>query len=132
MASIFYDCESNWNAFNDYTTIAEVINGVNTQVHIQPEDLRKIYGFTACGALIKDKLFWIYTYDQHTHVFPEVGIPYNPANFYTLPLAALPSGSTCYLTGSSTPLLSPIKTVGSAAIQQPQNSPKWRAPFGPR
>jgi outer membrane receptor protein involved in Fe transport len=105
----FYDRESNWNAYNDYTTIAEVINGVNTQVHIKPEDLRKIYGFTAGGPLIKDKLFWIYTYDQHTHVFPEVGIPYNPANFYTLPLAALPSGSTCYLTGSGTPPAHPYQ-----------------------
>ena len=99
----FYDRESNWNAFNDYTTIAEVVNGVNTQVHIKPEDLRKIYGFTAGGALVKDKLFWIYTYDQHTHVFPEVGIPYNPANFYTLPAAAVPSGAACSLTGSATP-----------------------------
>ena len=45
----------------------------HTSQHIKPEDLRKIYGFTAGGALIKDKLFWIYTYDQHTHVFPEVG-----------------------------------------------------------
>lgn len=99
----FYDRESNWNAFNDYTTVAEVVNGANTTVHIKPEDLRKIYGFTAGGALIKDKLFWIYTYDQHTHVFPEVGIPVNPANFYTLPLAAVPAGANCYLAGSSTP-----------------------------
>ena len=99
----FFDRESNWNAFNDYTTIAKVVNGVNTQVHIKPEDLRKIYGFTAGGAIIKDKLFWIYTYDQHTHVFPEVGIPYNPANFYTLPATAVPSGATCFLNGSSTP-----------------------------
>jgi outer membrane receptor protein involved in Fe transport len=99
----FFDRQSNWNAFNDYTTIAKIVNGVNTQVHIKPEDLRKIYGFTAGGSLIKDKLFWIYTYDQHTHVFPEVGIPYNPANFYTLPAAAVPSGATCFLTGSATP-----------------------------
>lgn len=99
----FYDRESNWNAYNDYTTITALVNGVNTTEHIKPEDLRKIYGFTVGGALIKDKLFWIYTYDQHTHVFPVVGIPYNPANFYTLPTAAVPTGATCYLTGSSTP-----------------------------
>jgi hypothetical protein len=94
----FYDRESNWYAYNDYTTIAQAINGVSTQVHIKPEDLRKIYGFTAGGALIKDKLFWIYTYDQHTHVFPEVGIPVNPAFFNVLPLTALPTGAVCNLT----------------------------------
>jgi Carboxypeptidase regulatory-like domain/TonB-dependent Receptor Plug Domain len=97
----FFDRESNWNAFNDYTTIAKV--GSTTPVHIKPEDLRKIYGFTAGGPLKRDKLFWIYTYDQHTRVFPFVGIPYNPTQFSTLPLTAPPSGATCYLNGSSTP-----------------------------
>jgi Carboxypeptidase regulatory-like domain/TonB-dependent Receptor Plug Domain len=97
----FYDRESKWNAFNDYTTIAKA--GSTTPVHIKPEDLRKIYGFTAGGPLIKDKLFWIYTYDQHTRVFPFVGIPYNPTQFATLPATAPPTGATCYLTGSATP-----------------------------
>ena len=61
--------------------------------HIKPEDLRKIYGFTVGGALIKDKLFWIYTYDQHTHVFPAAAIPNNANSFYALPTATanLPS-----------------------------------------
>jgi hypothetical protein len=99
----FYDRESKWNAYNDYTTIAAIVNGTAATEHIKPEDLRKIYGFTAGGALIKDKLFWIYTYDQHTRVFPFVGIPYSPVNFYTLPATAPPSGATCYLNGSATP-----------------------------
>jgi hypothetical protein len=99
----FYDRESNWNAYNDYTTIAAVVNGTAVTEHIKPEDLRKIYGFTAGGALKKDKLFWIYTYDQHTRVFPFVGIPYSPVNFYTMPLTTPPTGATCYLTGSATP-----------------------------
>ncbi len=94
----FYDKESNWAGFNNYTTITKLVNGANVTTHIKPEDLRKIYGFTAGGPLIKNKLFWIYTYDQHTHVFPVVGIPYNPANFYTLPLTTLPSGAICNLT----------------------------------
>ncbi|MFY9852400.1 MAG: TonB-dependent receptor [Terracidiphilus sp.] len=94
----FWDRESKWNAFNDYTTVSELINGANTPVHIKPEDLRKIYGFTVGGALIKDKLFWIYTYDQHTHVFPVVGVPDNPATYYTAPTATtalMPVGETC-------------------------------------
>ena len=90
----FYDKQSNWAGYNNYTTIQTVTGSK----HIKPEDLRKIYGFTAGGPLIKDKLFWIYTYDQHTHVFPVVGIPYNPANFYTMPLATLPTGAACNLT----------------------------------
>ncbi len=91
----FSDKESNWNAFNNYTTITQLVNGTNTTVHIKPKDLRKIYGFTGGGALVKDKLFWIYTYDQHSHVFPVVGIPSSPSQFYTLPQATLSSGETC-------------------------------------
>ena len=91
----FYDRESNWNAFNDYTTVTSLVDGINQTTHIKPEDLRKIYGFTAGGPLIKNRLFWMYTYDQHTHVFPVVGVPYNPLQFYTLPSAALAAGETC-------------------------------------
>ncbi len=94
----FYDRESNWNTYNNYATITSLVNGANVTSHIKPEDIRKIYGFTAGGAIIKDKLFWIYTYDQHSRIFPVVGIPFNPANFYTLPAATLPSGANCNLT----------------------------------
>ena len=94
----FYDRESKWNAFNDYAFVTTLVNGSNVKSHIKPEDLRKIYGFTAGGSLIKNKLFWIYTYDQHTHVFPVLGVPYNPQQFYTLPQAALSSGETCNTT----------------------------------
>jgi hypothetical protein len=98
----FWDRESKWAAFNNYSKITTYNSSSNSYVStpIKPEDLRKIYGFTAGGALIKDKLFWIYTYDQHSRIFPVVGVPVNPATFYTLPLsaAALPAGAVCNLT----------------------------------
>jgi hypothetical protein len=94
----FWDRESNWNAYNDYTYVAQYNSSNNTYplVHIKPEDLRKIYGFTVGGALIKDKLFWIYTYDQHTHVFPAQAIANNATAFYALPNAT--TSGTCNLT----------------------------------
>ena len=100
----FYDKESNWNAYNDYTFLTTLVPGTTTTQtnHIKPKDLRKIYGFTVGGALLKDKLFWIYTYDQHSHVFPVVGVPSSPAQFYTLPQAALSAGETCATTGAVT------------------------------
>jgi hypothetical protein len=39
---------------------------------LKPKDLRKIYGGSAGGAIIKDKLFWFYTYDQVTHINPAI------------------------------------------------------------
>ena len=40
---------------------------------LKPKDLRKIYGGSMGGALIKDKLFWFYTYNQLTHINPGIG-----------------------------------------------------------
>lgn len=43
-----------------------------TGTPLKPKDLRKIYGGTIGGAILKDKLFWMYTYDQATHIFPAI------------------------------------------------------------
>jgi outer membrane receptor protein involved in Fe transport len=43
-----------------------------TGAPLKPKDLRKIYGLSGGGALIKDKLFWFYTYDQLTHINPAI------------------------------------------------------------
>jgi hypothetical protein len=104
----FWDRESNWNAYNDFAKISVLSSTTNTYLPtpIKPEDLRKIYGFTVGGPLIKDKLFWIYTYDQHTHINPIVGVPDSPSVFYALPAATLPTGAVCdangYVTGDTT------------------------------
>ncbi len=39
---------------------------------LKPKDLRKIYGGSLGGPIVKDKLFWFYTYDQLTHIFPGI------------------------------------------------------------
>lgn len=96
----FWDRQSNWAAYNNYTTVSTLDSSSGKYVaqHIKPEDLRKIYGFTAGGALIQNKLFWIYTFDQHVHVFPGTAIPNNATSFYSLPTPSsgisFPSGQT--------------------------------------
>ena len=117
----FYDKESNWNAFNDYAFVTTFANGATTKSHIKPEDLRKIYGFTAGGALIKDKLFWIYTYDQHTHVFPVLGVPYTPSQFYTVPSTTLTGTEACNtttgaLTGTAAGGSNPLNDTNVCAL----------------
>ncbi len=99
----FFDRESNWNAYNDFTTntTANYVSGSSipssfTISPYKPEDLRKIYGLTVGGPLIKNKLFFIYTYDQHTHINPGVGNPSVPATFFAQPNAT--TTGTCNLT----------------------------------
>lgn len=54
---------------------AYVPGSVDASGHpLKPKDLRKIYGFSVGGPLLKDKLFWFYTYNQLTHINPGVGI----------------------------------------------------------
>ena len=103
----FWDRESNWSAYNAQSTVTKYVNGQNVTTPYKPEDMRKIYGFTAGGALIKDKLFWIYTFDQHSRIFPMLGVPNNPAVFYQTPDALGATGdaactSTGYLPTSTT------------------------------
>jgi len=108
----FYDRESNWNAYNSFSKITPITQNpaggftVGTPVPLKPEDLRKIYGFTVDGAIIKNKLFWVYTFDQHHRTFPGVAIPENAQTFYTLPNATLAPGASCsqttgYLSGDT-------------------------------
>jgi len=115
--ALFSDRESGWGAYNPYATNTTAVyaNGGTTPTGfttspIKPQDSRRIWGFTAGGALIHDKLFWQYTYDQHRRIFPGTAKPTTPASFYSLPDAAnagslntvTPAGSsnvyTCNLT----------------------------------
>ncbi len=93
-----YDRESNWAAYTPLVTNSvKNAAGTYTSVPLKPKDLRKIFGFAAGGAILKDKLFWYYTFDEHRHIFPGIGRPSNPNTFLTLPDAALPAGQNCDL-----------------------------------
>jgi len=123
----FYDRESNWNAYNDYSKLTTATQNPTTLAYtfttapLKPEDLRKIYGFTAGGAIIKDKLFWIYTFDEHHRIFPGIAVPASPSSFYTLPDLALPTGSTIAANGYVTGANSTIDSqAGLLAIRQGQ------------
>jgi hypothetical protein len=123
----FYDRESNWNAYNDYSKLTTAAQNPTTLAYtfttapLKPEDERKIYGFTAGGAIIKDKLFWIYTFDEHHRIFPGIAVPESPSSFYTLPDLTLPAGSTIAANGYVTGANSTIDSqAGLLAIRQGQ------------
>jgi Carboxypeptidase regulatory-like domain/TonB-dependent Receptor Plug Domain len=96
----FYDRESKWNAFNAQSTITTLnpANNTNVTTPFKAKDIRKIYGFTVGGPILRDKLFFLYTYDQHSRIFPLAAVPANPATFYALPDSALPGSAVCNLT----------------------------------
>jgi Carboxypeptidase regulatory-like domain len=98
----FYDRDNEWGALNPFTTLTSVNvpqggGAVTTStVPFGPRDWRKRWGFGAGGALIKDKLFWFYAYDQYKRNFPGVAKPSSPGAFFNQWAdLALPSGATC-------------------------------------
>ena len=93
----FFDRESNWNAFNDYTTLTKANytsgNPIPTSFTTRRSSLKICARSTAsppAARLIKDRLFWIYTYDQHStliQVWPFPPSPLRANGFYATPNA---------------------------------------------
>ncbi|HKD92424.1 MAG TPA: carboxypeptidase regulatory-like domain-containing protein [Terriglobales bacterium] len=91
----FRDRDNDFGAFNPFTVLA-VQSGTNgascatlfCTVPYKPKDWRKTMGFQVGGPIIKNKLFWSFTYDRYLRNFPGTAIPSNPSNFFGAPKAA--------------------------------------------
>ena len=85
----FLDRDNDWGAKNPFTTLTtQTSPGVFTSNVIKPKDWRKIWGFGVGGPIIKDKLFFFFSYDQYRRDFPGVAVPSSPSNFFATPSAA--------------------------------------------
>jgi hypothetical protein len=120
----FSDRDNDWGAVNPYTT-----NTINTStpstpvfetLPYKPVDWRKEWGFDAGGPLRHDKLFWFYGYAQYRRNFPGTGKANTPSSFFTLPDAALSTG-TCNITGANAGYIS-VPAGGTAASSVDQQA----------
>jgi hypothetical protein len=115
----FYNRNSSRSAFQPLATNTTFNTTTNSYVTApyKPKDNRNQYGFGVGGPLIKDRLFWFYSFDQFKRNFPGTARASNPNSFFTVPDSTLPAGYTCNLaTGSiSTPATSPGGMASSAA-----------------
>jgi hypothetical protein len=104
----FYDRDNDLGgATNPYTLLSVANNsGGYNQVPTKPKDWRKDWGFTLGGPLLRDKLFFIYTYDQERRNFPGISRPTDPNDFFAPSNATLPVGETCSTTAFTTTTLS--------------------------
>jgi len=96
----FYDRDNDLGgAINPYTllSIAQP-NGTYLSTPTKPTDWRKDWGGTVGGAILRDKLYWIYTYDQERRNFPGVSRPTSPNDFFAPAASSLPAGETCSTT----------------------------------
>jgi len=95
----FYDRDNDLGgAVNPYTLLS-VPNGSGgyNSVPYKPTDWRKQWGFGIGGPLLRDKLFWFYSYDQSRRNFPGTARPTDPSDIFAPSNAVLPAGETCSL-----------------------------------
>lgn len=70
----YYQRNNKWGARNPLATRTELINGVFTPVGFKPEDVRHQFGGTIGGPIVKDKVFFFFSYDQQKRNFPGLSI----------------------------------------------------------
>lgn len=80
---VFYYNRNNRNgARNPRAFQSLLVNGVPTTAPAKPIDLRQQFGGAIGGPVIKDKLFFFFSYDQQKRNFPGLAT-FNSANFLT-------------------------------------------------
>jgi len=84
----FYDRDNEWGAINPFTTLTTNQNGTFVTNPYKPKDVRKIYGFQAGGPILKDRLFFSFTFDRYDKDYPGTAKATNPSAFFAAPSAA--------------------------------------------
>lgn len=74
----YYQRNNKWGARNPLATQSVLVNGVSTIIAIKPEDVRHQFGGGVGGPIVKDKLFFFFSYDEQRRDFPGLGIFSNP------------------------------------------------------
>mgnify|MGYP001392294945 CR=1 FL=1 len=84
---LFYYNRNNRNgARNPRATRTLLVNGVSTVVAAKPVDLREQFGGGVGGPIIKDRLFFFFSYDQQKRNFPGLSV-FDSTTFLSLPAA---------------------------------------------
>lgn len=93
----FYDRDNQWGATNPYTQLVTLNPSTNQFVATayKPKDWRKQWGFGVGGPILKDKLFWFYSYDQSRRNFPGTARASDPSDTFAPADSVLPAGATC-------------------------------------
>ncbi|HLA95583.1 MAG TPA: carboxypeptidase-like regulatory domain-containing protein, partial [Pyrinomonadaceae bacterium] len=82
---LFYYNRNNRNgARNPRATRTELIGGVNTVLPAKPIDLREQFGGTIGGPIVKDRLFFFFSYDQQKRNFPGLSVPQSTTFFNSI------------------------------------------------
>lgn len=82
----FYDRDNKWGARNAFSFQTISTPAGNQVVGLKPKDQRFQYGGAVGGPIVKDKLFFFFSFDQQRQDFPAVAAP-SSLTFFTITAA---------------------------------------------
>jgi hypothetical protein len=80
----YYQRNNKWGARNPLAFKSVLSGGVATSEAYKPPDVRHQFGGTVGGPIIKDQLFFFFSYDQQKRDFPGLGIFTSPGYLNTV------------------------------------------------
>lgn len=83
-SAFLYDRDNRWGARNPNTFINRLVNGVSTREALKPKDTRYQFGGTIGGPIVKDKVFFFFSYDEQRRNFPGVAVFSTPGYLNTV------------------------------------------------
>ncbi|HEX5602288.1 MAG TPA: carboxypeptidase regulatory-like domain-containing protein [Pyrinomonadaceae bacterium] len=83
-SAFFYDRNNKWGARNPNSFINRLVNGVSTREALKPEDVRYQFGGTLGGPIVKDTLFFFFSYDEQRRNFPGIAVFSTPGYLNTV------------------------------------------------
>ncbi len=96
--AFYYNRDNQFGAYNPFSLVSVVQNGVVTRIPLKPKDKRHQFGGAIGGPIKKDKLFFFFSYDQQKRNFPGVAAPDSPTFLDPITIAAPASCTASGLT----------------------------------
>src|SRR5713226_192293 len=70
--AFLYDRNNKWGTRNPRSFLTQLVNGVSTPTAFKAVDVRYQFGGTVGGPIVKNKVFFFFSYDQQRRNFPGV------------------------------------------------------------
>ncbi|HEV7743515.1 MAG TPA: TonB-dependent receptor [Pyrinomonadaceae bacterium] len=83
-SGFLYDRNNKWGARNPRSFVSQLVGGVPTLVAFKAKDVRYQFGGTIGGPIVKDHLFFFFSYDQQKRDFPGVSVFTSPSYLSTV------------------------------------------------
>jgi hypothetical protein len=124
-SGFYYIRDTSLNARNplNFVTTGFNPNGTAILAAINPPDRRQQFGGTLGGPIIKDKLFWFFSYDQQKRNFPINGQPTGNPNFFSDCVS--PTASSGLKPGPPAACNAALSLLNQQTGVSPRNGNQW-------